>query len=82
MFYLGDSIEGNKASTVQMVFWAYAGLIGLSLAFIFIEYTGTSIAQVFFISAGTFGAMNIYGYTTKKDLSGWLNTPITIDPCA
>jgi FtsH-binding integral membrane protein len=45
--------------------------MGLSMASIFLAYTGTSIARVFFITAGTFAAMSLYGYTTKKDLSGW-----------
>ena len=45
--------------------------MGLSLASIFLVFTGASIARVFFITAGTFGAMSLYGYTTKRDLSGW-----------
>jgi FtsH-binding integral membrane protein len=45
--------------------------MGLSLSFIFLRYTGTSIARVFFITAAAFGALSLYGYTTKKDLSGW-----------
>ena len=60
-----------QASTAQTLFWVYAGLMGLSLSFIFIVYTGTSIARVFFITAGTFAGMSLYGYTTKRDLSGW-----------
>jgi hypothetical protein len=58
-----------KASTLQMVFWLYSGLMGLSLASVFLVFTGTSIARVFFITAGTFGAMSLYGYTTRRDLS-------------
>ncbi len=57
------------ASTLQMVFWLYAGLMGLSMAFIFLAFTGTSIARVFFITAGTFAGMSLYGYTTRRDLS-------------
>jgi FtsH-binding integral membrane protein len=53
----------------QLTFWIYAGLVGLSLAGIFLVYTGASIARVFFITAGTFGSMSLYGYTTKKDLT-------------
>ena len=45
--------------------------MGLSLFSIFIQYTGESVARVFFISAGAFGGLSLYGYTTKKDLSGW-----------
>ena len=53
------------------LFFVYAGLLGLSLATIFVAYTGASIARVFFISAATFGAMSLYGYTTQRDLSGF-----------
>lgn len=53
----------------QGIFWLYAGLMGLSLSTVFLAYTGTSIARVFFITAGTFAAMSLYGYTTKRDLS-------------
>ncbi len=56
-------------STLQLVFWLYAGLMGLSMAFIFLAFTGTSIARVFFITAGTFAGMSLYGYTTRRDLS-------------
>ena len=55
----------------QATFWLFATLMGLSLASIFIIYTQTSIARVFFITAGVFGAMSLYGYTTKRDLTGW-----------
>ena len=58
-----------SANTAQIVFWAFATLMGLSLASIFIVFTGESIARVFFITAATFGAMSLYGYTTKRDLS-------------
>jgi uncharacterized protein len=62
-------IQRMSASTAQTVFWVYAGLMGLSLATIFLVYTGASIARVFFITAGTFAAMSLYGYTTQRDLS-------------
>src|SRR6201984_796815 len=58
-----------KASTLQLVFWLYAGLMGLSLAMVFLVFTGASVARVFFITAGTFAAMSLYGYTTRRDLS-------------
>jgi uncharacterized protein len=58
-----------RANTLQMIFWAYSGLMGLSLAMVFLIFTGTSIARVFFITAGTFAAMSLYGYTTRRDLS-------------
>ena len=60
-----------KESTVQILFWAFAAVMGLSLSSIFIQYTGESVARVFFITASAFGALSLYGYTTKKDLSGW-----------
>jgi FtsH-binding integral membrane protein len=56
-------------STLQLVFWLYAGLMGLSMAMVFLVFTGASIARVFFITAGTFAAMSLYGYTTRRDLS-------------
>lgn len=63
----------NKLSSgaAQGLFWVYSALMGLSLSSIFFVYTGTSIAKVFFISASMFGALSLFGYTTKKDLSGW-----------
>ena len=68
---LNFGIAKMKESTVQILFWAFAGVMGLSLSSIFIQYTGESVARVFFISAGAFGGLSLYGYTTKKDLSGW-----------
>ena len=62
-------IQRMQASTAQLLFWAFAGVMGLSLASIFLQFTGASIARVFFITAGTFAAMSLYGYTTKRDLS-------------
>jgi FtsH-binding integral membrane protein len=61
----------NKLSygAAQAVFWAFAVAMGASMASIFLVFTGASIARVFFITAGTFGAMSLYGYTTKTDLS-------------
>jgi uncharacterized protein len=53
------------------LFFVYAGLLGLSLSTIFLVYTGASITRVFFISAATFGAMSLYGYTTQRDLTGF-----------
>lgn len=71
VFFLSFQINNIKASTAQMVFWVYATLMGLSLASVFIMYTGESVARVFFITAGTFGAMSLYGYTTQRDLTGF-----------
>src|SRR5882762_11868463 len=69
VFWLSAGINRMSAGTAQLLFWVYAGLMGLSLAGIFLVYTGASIARVFFITAGTFGSMSLYGYTTKRDLS-------------
>ncbi len=71
VFFLSARIAHMKGATAQMVFWLFAFLMGLSMASIFLQFTGTSIARVFFISAGTFAAMSLYGYTTKRDLSGF-----------
>jgi hypothetical protein len=59
-----------SAGTAQVVYWLFSGLMGLSLAYIFLLYTGGSIARVFFITAGTFAGMSLYGYTTKRSLNG------------
>lgn len=67
---LSFGINKMQASTAQAVFWAFAGVMGLSLANIFLMYTGASITRVFFITAGTFAGMSLYGYTTKRDLTG------------
>src|SRR6202042_2524120 len=69
VMWLSYGIQRMQASTAQALFWLYAGLMGLSLSTIFLVYTGTSIARVFFITAGTFAAMSLYGYTTRRDLS-------------
>ncbi|GBQ19728.1 hypothetical protein AA12717_0340 [Gluconacetobacter sacchari DSM 12717] len=69
VLFLSVRIEKMRLGTAQAVFWGFAAIMGLSLAGIFLLYTGTSIARVFFITAGTFAAMSVYGYTTKRDLS-------------
>jgi len=66
---LSFGINRLSASTAQLLFWAYAGVMGLSLASIFLVFTGTSIARVFFITSAMFAATSLYGYTTKADLS-------------
>ena len=63
-------IQKLSVGTAQLVFWAFAGVMGLSLSSIFLVYTDASIAKVFFITAATFGAMSLWGYTTKRDLTG------------
>jgi FtsH-binding integral membrane protein len=62
-------IAKMSVAAAQAVFWAFAALMGVSLSYIFAVYTGASIARVFFITAGTFAAMSLYGYTTKRDLT-------------
>ena len=67
---LSFGINKLSASSAQMLFWLFAGVMGLSLASIFMVYTGASITRVFFITSGMFAGMSLYGYTTKRDLSG------------
>ena len=69
VLWLSYGINRLSASAAQGIFWLYAGLMGLSLSTVFLVYTGASIARVFFITAGTFAAMSLYGYTTRRDLS-------------
>ncbi len=69
VFLFSARINSMSPSTAQAVFWAFAATMGLSMASIFIVFTGESIARVFFITAATFGATSLYGYTTKADLS-------------
>jgi uncharacterized protein len=70
VFALSFGINRLSPGTALMLFFVYAGLLGLSLATIFLTYTGASITRVFFISAATFGAMSLWGYTTQRDLTG------------
>jgi len=69
VFYMSFGIRKMSVAKAQMTFWIFAALMGASLSSIFLVYTGASITRVFFITAGTFGAMSIYGYTTKRDLT-------------
>lgn len=62
-------IERMSASAAQMAFWAFAAVMGVSIASMFLVFTGVSIARTFFIAAAMFGATSLYGYTTKRDLS-------------
>ncbi len=68
---LSFRIEKMSVSAAQLTFWAYAALVGVSFASLGLIYTAGSISQVFFITAGTFGALSLYGYTTKRDLTGF-----------
>ncbi|PRY23599.1 hypothetical protein CLV78_10489 [Aliiruegeria haliotis] len=71
VFGMGAMMNKMSAATAQLVFYAFATVMGLSLSSIFLVYTSTSIAQVFLITAIAFAGLSLYGYTTKKDLSGW-----------
>ena len=71
VFFLSARIHSMKAATAQTLFWVYAGLMGLSLSYIFLAFTGESIVRVFFITSAAFAGLSLYGYTTKKDLSGF-----------
>src|SRR6476659_1567012 len=70
VFLLSFGIERMRPAMAQIVFWIYAALVGVSLASIFMVFTHTSIVRVFFITAASFGALSLYGYTTQRDLSG------------
>lgn len=70
VFFLSFRIASMSVAAAQTTFWIYAGLMGLSLSSVFLVFTGQSVVQTFFITAASFGALSLYGYTTKKDLSG------------
>ncbi|WP_313616626.1 Bax inhibitor-1/YccA family protein [Agrobacterium sp.] len=70
VFFLSFRVHKMSVAAAQTTFWVYAALMGLSLSSIFVVYTGQSIVQTFFVTAASFGALSLYGYTTKKDLSG------------
>ena len=69
VFFISFRIQALQYSTALTLFMVYAGLLGVTLAPIFLTYTGTSITRTFFISAASFGALSLYGYTTQRDLS-------------
>ncbi len=70
VFLFAARINQMSSSTAQSVFWAFSALMGLSLSSIFVIYTGNSITRIFFITAATFGTVSLWGYTTKRDLTG------------
>jgi FtsH-binding integral membrane protein len=70
VFLLSFRVHAMSAAAAQAAFWAYAAINGIAFSTIFLQFTGVSIARVFFITAATFGAMSLYGYTTKRDLTG------------
>ena len=71
VFFLSLRIENMSVGTAQGLFWLFSALMGASISSIFLVYAGESIARVFFITAAAFGALSLWGYTTKKDISGW-----------
>jgi len=71
VFAFSAMINRLSAAAAQGVFWAFSALMGLSISYIFAVYTGVSIAQTFLVTAIAFAGLSLYGYTTKKDLSGW-----------
>ena len=71
VFFLSFRIQKMSFAAAQATFWVYAALMGISLSTILFVYTGASIALTFFVTAGMFGAMSLYGYTTKRDLTGF-----------
>jgi FtsH-binding integral membrane protein len=70
VFGLSFGIERLRPTTAQLLFWTFAALMGLSLGSIFMVYTHTSVVRVFFITAASFGALSLWGYTTHRDLTG------------
>jgi FtsH-binding integral membrane protein len=77
---LYSSIDRIRPAVAQLLFWLYATLIGVSLGSIFMIYTQTSVGRVFFITAASFGALSLWGYTTRRDLSG-LGSFLTMGLC-
>src|SRR6476619_7012560 len=70
VFFLSFRIQNMRPATAQLTFWIYAALVGISLGSIFMVFTHTSIVRVFFITAASFGALSLWGYTTQRDLTG------------
>ncbi len=71
VMFLSFRVYKMSPQAAQATFWVYAAMMGVSLASIFLVFTGQSIAQIFFISAAGFAGLSVWGYTTKKDISGW-----------
>ncbi|KAA0690540.1 BAX inhibitor (BI)-1/YccA family protein [Neorhizobium sp. P12A] len=71
VLFFSFRIQSMSAGAAQMMFWAFCAVMGLSLASVFLVFTGTSIARTFFIAATMFGATSLYGYTTKRDLANF-----------
>ena len=71
VFAMSFGVNRMSTSTLQMLFWGFAAVMGLSMSTLFIAFTGVSIAQTFFATAAAYLALSLYGYTTKRDLSGF-----------
>jgi len=71
VFFISARINSMSLNAAQISFWLFSALMGASISSIFLVYAGESIARVFFITAASFGALSLWGYTTSKDLSGW-----------
>src|SRR5204862_5455249 len=70
VFFISFRINKLQFTTALTLFMVYAGLLGVTLSTVFLAYTGASITRVFFISAASFGALSLWGYTTQRDLTG------------
>src|SRR5678816_3719054 len=70
VFAMSFGAQRMRTSTLQLLFWAFAALMGLSMSTLFLVFTGVSIAQTFFATAAAYAGLSLYGYTTKRDLSG------------
>jgi hypothetical protein len=71
VFAMSFGVNRMRTGTLQLLFWAFAAVMGLSMSTLFIVFTGVSIAQTFFATAAAYVALSLYGYTTKRDLSGF-----------
>src|SRR5436189_4045354 len=71
VLYMSFRAGTMSVGAAQLCFWLFAAVMGLSLSSIFLVFTGQSITQIFFITAATFGALSLWGYTTKRDISAW-----------
>ncbi len=69
VFMFNSAVQRGTTAKVQTIFWLFSAVMGASISPIMLMYTGTSVFRVFLITAATFGAMSLYGYTTKKDLT-------------
>jgi FtsH-binding integral membrane protein len=70
LMWMSFGVNKMSAGTLSTLYWVFTALMGLSLSSLFIVYTGGSVAKVFFITAATFGSASLYGYLTKRDMSG------------